>query len=67
MNFFFGDAQDEAAHYAEQFGYRLGQFPVSHIGIPINYWRLTNAEWEQVEKMITKKIEKENCCLLEKD
>ena len=42
--FCFGEAQDEAHMYAELFGCGLGQFPITYLGIPIHYRRLTNAE-----------------------
>ena len=35
--FCFGGAQDEAAQYAELFGYRLGQFPINYLGIHQRY------------------------------
>jgi hypothetical protein len=39
--FFFGEAQDEATQYASC---GIGQFPISYLGIPIHYRRLTNVE-----------------------
>jgi hypothetical protein len=48
--FCFGDTQDDATLYAELFGCGKGQCPIRYLGIPINYWRLTNAEWKMVEE-----------------
>ena len=42
--FCFGEAQDEAHLYAKLFGFGLGQFLITYLGIPIHYRRLTNAE-----------------------
>ena len=48
--FCFGEAQEHAAQYADLFGCEQGQFPISYLGIPIQYRRLTNAEWKHVEE-----------------
>jgi hypothetical protein len=52
--FCFGKAQDLAAAYAELFGCGQGQFPVSYLGIPIHYQRLTMDEWKLVEGRLQK-------------
>ena len=44
--FCFGEATDHLAEYTELFGCQQGQFPMSYLGIPIHYRRLTNAEWK---------------------
>ena len=44
--FCFGDAQEAVGQYAELFGCAQGQFPIMHLGIPIHYRRLSNAEWK---------------------
>jgi hypothetical protein len=54
--FCFGDAQHEASLYAELFGCGIGQFPISYLGIPIHYRRLTLAEWKQVEERLQKRL-----------
>ena len=54
--FCFGDAQDEAAQYAELFGCGMGQFLISYLGIPIHYRRLTIAEWKHVEERLQKRL-----------
>jgi hypothetical protein len=41
--FCFGEALDHAHLYAELFGCNQGQFLVRYLGIPIHFWRLTNA------------------------
>ena len=41
--FCFGEAQDDANLYAELFGCGQGQFPISYLGIPIHFRRLTIA------------------------
>ena len=53
--FWFGEAKDEAHMYAELFGCGLGQFPITYLGIPIHYRRLTNVEWKYVEEILQKK------------
>jgi hypothetical protein len=35
--FYFGEAWDSAADYAELFGCGQGQFPIRYLGIPIHY------------------------------
>ena len=50
--FCFGEAQDEASVYAELSGCAQGQFPITYLGIPIHYRRLTNAEWKLVEERL---------------
>jgi mannosylglycoprotein endo-beta-mannosidase len=42
--FCFGKAQEYAQLYAELLGCNQGQFPIRYLGIPIYFWRLTNAE-----------------------
>ena len=54
--FCFGDAQNEAHLYAELFGCRLGEFPITYLGIPMHYRRLTNAEWKHVEERLQKRL-----------
>ena len=39
--FCFGEAQNEAALYAELFGYEQGQFPITYLDISIHVRRLT--------------------------
>ena len=52
----FGDAQDKASQYAELFGCGLGQFPISYLGIPIHFRRLTIAQWKHVEERLQKRL-----------
>jgi hypothetical protein len=54
--FCFGEAHDEASLYAELFGCGIGQFPISYLGIPIHYRRLTLAEWKHVEERLQKRL-----------
>ena len=54
--FCFGEARDAAAQYAEIFGCEQGQFPITYLGIPIHYRRLTNAEWAHVEERLQKRL-----------
>jgi hypothetical protein len=35
--FCFGNAQDHLDQYAEQFGYKSGDFPIRYLGIPIHF------------------------------
>jgi hypothetical protein len=50
--FCFGEALDHVHSYAELFGCNQGQFPIRYLGIPICFWRLTNAEWKIVEERL---------------
>jgi hypothetical protein len=52
--FFFGEAQDSVADYAELFACGQGQFPIRYLGLPIHYRRLTIAEWKSVEERLQK-------------
>jgi hypothetical protein len=54
--FCFGEAKDDANQYAELFGCGLGSFPISYLGIPIHYRRLTLAEWKIVEERLQKRL-----------
>ena len=54
--FCFGDAQEEAAQYAELFECGLGQFPINYLGIPIHFRRLTIAQWKHVEERLQKRL-----------
>ena len=52
--FYFGEATEVAAEYADMFGCAHGQFPIKYLGIPIHYLRLTIAEWKHVEERLEK-------------
>jgi hypothetical protein len=52
--FCFGEAINEVNAYAILFSYGQGQFSMRYLGIPINYWRLTFAEWKLVEERLQK-------------
>ena len=54
--FCFGEALDDAALYAELFGYGQGHFPISYLGIPIHFRRLTIAQWKIVEERLQKRL-----------
>jgi hypothetical protein len=54
--FCFGEAQDDASLYADIFGCELGSFPISYLGIPIHFRRLTLSEWKFVEDRIQKRL-----------
>ena len=54
--FCFGEASNHISAYTELFGCQQGQFPMSYLGIPIHYRRLTNAEWKQVEQRLEKRL-----------
>jgi hypothetical protein len=54
--FYFGEAQDSPAAYAEQFGCGQGQSPICYLGIPIHYQRLTIIEWKLVEERLHKRL-----------
>jgi hypothetical protein len=48
----FGETKDQAHEYAELFGCNQGEFPIRDLGIPIHFWRLTNAERKIVEERL---------------
>jgi hypothetical protein len=48
----FGEPQDHTQLYAELFGCNQGEFLIRYLGIPIHFWRLTNAEWKIVEERL---------------
>jgi hypothetical protein len=50
--FCFGEAQDHAQLYAELFGCNQGDFTIRYLGILIDFWRLTNAEWKIAEERL---------------
>jgi hypothetical protein len=52
----FGEAKNEIQQYTELFGCEQGQFPMTYLGIPIHYRRLTNAEWKLVEERLQKRL-----------
>ena len=54
--FCFGEAQDEAHLYGQPVGCGLGQFPITYLGMPIHYRRLTNAERKHVEERLQKRL-----------
>jgi hypothetical protein len=47
--FCFGEAQVVTTQYAEIFGCKQCQFPISYLVIPVHYRGLTNSEWKHVE------------------
>jgi hypothetical protein len=65
--FCFGEAQEAADQYAEMFGCQIGEFPLTYLGIPIRYRKLSNTNWKRVEERFAKDstVEKENIFLLE--
>jgi hypothetical protein len=66
--FCFGEAQEVADQYAKMFGCRIGEFPLTYLGIPIHYMKLNNVDWKRVEEHFEKKtqqLEKENIFPLE--
>jgi uncharacterized protein involved in cysteine biosynthesis len=46
----------EANLYVELFGFRIGQFPISYLGIPIHFRRFTIVEWKYVEEQLQKRL-----------
>jgi hypothetical protein len=54
--FFFSEANDEANLYAKLFGYVIGQFRISYLGIKIHFRRLTIAKWKHVEERLQKRL-----------
>jgi hypothetical protein len=54
--FCFGEALNEVTAYANLFGCGQGQFPMSYLGIPIHYRRLTLAEWKLVNERLQKRL-----------
>jgi hypothetical protein len=54
--FYFGEANDDVNLYAELFGCGLGSIPISYLGIPIHYRKLTLAEWKLIEERLQKRL-----------
>jgi hypothetical protein len=54
--FCFGEAQVVTTQYAEIFGCKQCQFPVSYLVIPVHYRGLTNSEWKHVEGRFEKRL-----------
>jgi hypothetical protein len=54
--FYFGEAQDLTALYAELFDCGQGQFPIRYLGIPIYYQILKITEWKLVEERLLKHL-----------
>jgi hypothetical protein len=54
--FCFGEAQEVADQYAEMLGCRIDEFPLTYLGIPIHYRKLSNADWKQVEERFEKRL-----------
>jgi mannosylglycoprotein endo-beta-mannosidase len=52
--FCFGEANEDANLYAEIFGCGISPFPISYLGIPIHFRRLTNPEWKHAEERFQK-------------
>jgi hypothetical protein len=50
--YYFGEAQEHTQLYAELFGSNQDEFPIRYVGIPIHFWRLTNAEWKIMEERL---------------
>jgi hypothetical protein len=54
--FCFGEAQEVADQYAEMLGCRIGEFPLTYLGIPIHYRKLSNTDWKRVEERFEKRL-----------
>jgi hypothetical protein len=52
--YYFREAKNQIQQYTELFGCKQCQFPMTYLGIPIHYRRLTNAEWKLVEERLQK-------------
>jgi hypothetical protein len=52
----FGEAKESMDQYTELFGCEQGQFPMTYLGVPIHYQRLTNVEWKVVEERLQKRL-----------
>jgi hypothetical protein len=54
--FCFGEAQEAADQYVEMLGCRIGKFPLTYLGIPIYYRKLSNVDWKRVEERFGKRL-----------
>jgi hypothetical protein len=54
--FCFGEVQEVADQSAEMFGYRIGEFLLTYLGIPIHYRKLSNTDWKRVEERFEKRL-----------
>ena len=54
--FCFGAAKECESQYAQLFGCKMGTYPFRYLGIPMNYRKLSNADWNGVLERIEKKL-----------
>jgi hypothetical protein len=54
--FCFGAAKECESQYAQLFGCKMGTYPFKYLGIPMNYRKLSNADWNGVLERIEKKL-----------
>ena len=54
--FCFGEAQGSVQEYTQIFGCELGWFPFRYLGIPMNYRKLNNKDWKEVQDRFEKKL-----------
>jgi hypothetical protein len=52
----FGEAQEATNQYAEMFCCRIGDFPLTYLGIPIDYRKLSNTDRKRVEERFEKRL-----------
>jgi hypothetical protein len=54
--FCYGEAKEMEGQYTKLFGCDLGQYPIKYLGIPMNYKRISNADWKRIEDKFEKKL-----------
>lgn len=54
--FCIGEAKDIEHLYSELFGCKLGSYPFRYLGIPMNYRKLRNADWNGIIEQLEKKL-----------
>jgi hypothetical protein len=52
--YYFGEAKEAINEYSELFGCEHGHLPMTYLGIPVHYRRLSNAEWKKIEDRLHK-------------
>ena len=54
--FCFGEVQQCEAQYSQLFGCQSGNYPFKYLGIPMHHRKLSNGDWNIIEKRFEKKL-----------
>ena len=53
--FCFGQAKEMEQQYSQLFGCQSGKYPFRYLGIPMQFRKLSNADWRIIEEKFEKK------------